>query len=883
MLNNTPKDIEENGIITGEMLNEHLTRLKEKSYSFQSKQQVDSVVMETFDFTMNQFLREIVDGSTVPIRHKFLAFLEYSFVTPQRKLKFKRSGYMGKEVSSYEISTKFDIFDKNFMIFIDGKLIDCINIVPREGGIDLVMNIVNGDNTTGVSEDTFKEWVKNKTKGTIIFFSNSDFNPLITNREILNKNKKFLSLSDSGILDELDSDAKYISFITSNHLGYRSDLVDTTNKETLTKFFKDLDAGTSTERSFINIFGFRNLSKVITVPEMVDVIQIPGYIMPIPVENILIFKKTPYGKEYAEEITLKRSYPNFYHIEGNTTGESLSLLVFFSPQNGMVDGYVNELETYYNIMGEGVDTFVQAPDIIRNYIPAEVNFSISDFKSSPYDDHFEYKLARMSELADKNPEYIRDFLKDQFENTNGLYINLSNVDLTGRIRENNHQEIDILHEQTTFEGERYLITLKDISEDGKYKVNYFIDGLLYSPDAVYNRGKYNYVYIPVDKIKDDSYIEIERFRVFENVKDVVFNPGIRVNYIDVKDDFTRDNIFLVDTSTGEFISDDLYEVYTVSSDGVTKVYEVGDYTFIDRGRVYVAAKDDSLDHVYVDIHVDAYSKTENVVASGDSDYHMFDVTLLTKPKLDNLRIFNEEGRLIQSPNFDLYNDNNFKHDTEVITMLKAMDGTKYTIDYTPNSYDVVLDLVKVPNGNLIYLKDIIDKPFDLQWFDAYLNGKRLNKNNIRILSPYLIQLVNVESTLNFMLYSRRKYDDAIVPSKESKSIIDILWETDPRFKQKVESSETNSKDIETDIISDIMFFYYLEMEELVTRYLRKDGMYHINPDLEQVTDEMMTEFPRLFRNRSNIIHFSGDVGLARDPKSTAIHINPDLGIDKPTH
>ena len=52
------------------------------------------------------------------------------------------------------------------------------------------------------------------------------------------------------------------------------------------------------------------------------------------------------------------------------------------------------------------------------------------------------------------------------------------------------------------------------------------------------------------------------------------------------------------------------------------------------------------------------------------------------------------------------------------------------------------------------MRGFINKPFDINYFDVYLNGRKLNRNNICPISPWEIKLFGVHSSYNLEIYER---------------------------------------------------------------------------------------------------------------------------------
>lgn len=79
------------------------------------------------------------------------------------------------------------------------------------------------------------------------------------------------------------------------------------------------------------------------------------------------------------------------------------------------------------------------------------------------------------------------------------------------------------------------------------------------------------------------------------------------------------------------------------------------------------------------------------------------------------------------------------------------------IDITPYRYTQIYYKRQITkNETLINLKGIINKPFDIRYYDVYMNGRKLSLNNVFAISPWEITLVNLKSDFNLEIYEKER-------------------------------------------------------------------------------------------------------------------------------
>ena len=96
-----------------------------------------------------------------------------------------------------------------------------------------------------------------------------------------------------------------------------------------------------------------------------------------------------------------------------------------------------------------------------------------------------------------------------------------------------------------------------------------------------------------------------------------------------------------------------------------------------------------------------------------------------------------------------------------ILFLDACQAGEYlVIEINPYRRNLVYYQEELTPGVLtINLKDYINKPFDIRYYDVYMNGRKLSINNVFSLTPWIITLVNLKSYYNLEIYEvERDYE-----------------------------------------------------------------------------------------------------------------------------
>lgn len=114
-----------------------------------------------------------------------------------------------------------------------------------------------------------------------------------------------------------------------------------------------------------------------------------------------------------------------------------------------------------------------------------------------------------------------------------------------------------------------------------------------------------------------------------------------------------------------------------------------------------------------------------------------------------IRMF-RNGRLISKKRYALVTN---LENPRIQVLDKITPGEKLFLDVLPYRNRLVRYISKL-DSNIIDLRGYIDKPFDIKFYDVYLNGRRLCEKNIYPLSGWSIMLCGIHSIYNLEIYEK---------------------------------------------------------------------------------------------------------------------------------
>ena len=113
------------------------------------------------------------------------------------------------------------------------------------------------------------------------------------------------------------------------------------------------------------------------------------------------------------------------------------------------------------------------------------------------------------------------------------------------------------------------------------------------------------------------------------------------------------------------------------------------------------------------------------------------------------RVF-RDGRLRSRNRYDF---KEFDGKLQIRTLESLEKRCSLSIDVTPYRNRLIYYKNEI-DSDLVNIKDYIDRPFDLKYFDVYLNGRKLSRINIFPISPYEFKLSGTHSVYNLEIYQK---------------------------------------------------------------------------------------------------------------------------------
>ena len=336
-----------------------LNSIKQNSYNNLYGIQLNSKSYKRFNLKMSDLkLMDINKKRTSIYPNKYIGFIPESFISDKNTLLFKRSQFFNKELTIFDVASNSHIFHKTYMVFVDGKLFDTINLFCKGDVTYVIFDIAETINVSGIPKDYFKELMDKNADISVIFILNCGYGIYNTNINVLKKYSNELSLDRFNIVNSLDSETNYITFVNSNSLLFNSVITDSTNSTELLRFYDNTFNDIDHKLIHINIFGFRNMLDQLDIVGTEKYFQMAITDMPIPIENIMIFRNIDGKKYFAHDIELRLFYPNIYEIINNINNDDLTMYIFYSDDSSIVaEKYYNDLELYYQYTTNILDMY----------------------------------------------------------------------------------------------------------------------------------------------------------------------------------------------------------------------------------------------------------------------------------------------------------------------------------------------------------------------------------------------------------------------------------------------------------------------------------------------------------------------------------------------
>ena len=865
-------------------LNQTLEKLALTNFWSLYQNQRSRLQIERFDLKFSDFVstfRLVGEQSKNYYPKRYVAYINYTFIHPGFRKKFRNSKFYNTPINQETIASNPDIFKWNYLIFIDGEFVYTTEAYPLESKMGIVIDVASPTNKHGISYDLLTNYLSINPNVTIFVIPNYNISTVTSNKYVLKQYDN--SVPFTKVIGSKDFNSTTMCFMNSKDDEIRKYLEDGVSidlENEVVTFDDTITPGSAKYRMcFVT---FNHLHSVLELTKDNPFFELKTE-MPCPKEHMIIMVKQNDGKYlFNKDITIKMYYPNIYEIIGLNDGET-GIVYVLQDENTVTDSekYLDELKKYreyIDILPRYKDNSIH--EIIKHYQPSSFVYSIDDYRGSVMvPNTMNYKVQKLHETIYKNPWALAVYLDLLNLPSDKFYLDMEKIDLSDRIRQDSsNEDIDSGVSIAYFKEDMYVFAMNRHFVDTRaYSFRIFIDGLFQiEPDYVVLPGpNYYYIYLPVSKITPTSMIEIERYKLFTfETQGSTISLDLPITEIDFSNwqmvGYSRE-IYVVDAITKKYLTDSQFRVEVL-------------YKFAERGNKWVTIP--PLRNIPIENKVRVYVTDENFVdkplrigIQRNAAMHVGDVYSegpvnnaggyeYTRAHFANTggydkggyRVFNNGKMLLPIQYY--VSSSKRQGDTDiVITSCAIYTGDRFTIDHVPTQFRAIYYQNEIDiedKKGYVDLDGKIPLPISLKWYDIYLNGIKLNKKNIEIITPTKFYIQGVDSRKHLLIVVRNRDPEVFkLPSHTNpmdkldwnNTVIDDLLETTNELKKLIDAGKSvidpnnETREIATEValnINAIIFFY----EELFYSF--------INANRKQITQDIKETFPMLLTENDNI-------------------------------
>lgn len=537
--------------------------------------------------------------------------------TPLRK-EYRKSSFYNKYLHIDTIINNPDLFTFIPIVLIDGKMIHSfIAKAALDGHTDISFpHILNK-----------KTFLSNSHTIEVFFIKNTIMKKFVVScKDIINNNGLISKIPSE--INLTKDDIVFVSFKESNRTNT---IVEGTNIfPVLISENGNLVIDIDNEYIYNIISQYDNIEIAMLVP--IDIYECEGmkqirtrndkdlkssivviepslngyYSMPIPPDNLFIFKMNKKTGEYTYENNrdIILHYPKIYEILSDDIDEQeyQYKVFYFYHETEKNLKYKDKFKYIYKYISEKLESSLEEAinillytkykdeklqkyflDQIFDYNDDVYLYDHGDFFKKQFPYNMDYKIEKMKEFIEKDPYTLEKYAKELCVPSSTYYLFVKDIDLDARIRTDTNSEANNMVDRINLDEECYVFAFNN--DDGRFlDLRFFIDGILY-PNPIYiQNGLTDYIYIPKRLIdKDKSYIEIERFYTYTMSREIyIESPD---DCVTIEFDFDRNiaptlhDLYITTTPdpiTGRVkkIDRSLFQIYALID---PEEYDIGDY------------------------------------------------------------------------------------------------------------------------------------------------------------------------------------------------------------------------------------------------------------------------------------------------------------------
>ena len=589
-----------------------------------------------------------------------------------------------------------------------------------------------------------------------------------------------------------------------------------------------------------------------------------------------------------------------------------------------------------------LNTFYQLFEKMLSYKDYKYNYNMNDFIIDYTGEKIplQYKIAKMTEFVKSDWKILPKYVTKQRRKETLFHFFTNTINLSGRFRrstrledkENPHilfatsaklttpenlnalKVVDVLNYDNKYEifiddirlllptinvGDyvelsdlvnRYVFAFKNPS-DKHLSLKVFIDGILCTDIITINSLGTDYLYLPVENVSENSYIMMELEWVTDDAQLETMTFGNNTEW---------KVIHLIDEYKVEYTMNDIclkYNGLTLDRNKYTLqlIRNNIQYSMTDeRHKItnkYGIVTDVAIQLTGVDTFpasVDVFVNKSTFVSGGvahKNGYPRFDISKLTlNPSIEYARMY-FNGRLTPSNAFRLIDS---AGKSCVQSRIFCTKGDQYFFEFSPYTKELICTFDEFDPNAVFDLSKYIDKPLNPEYYEVYVNGRRLGLPNVFPIGPnhnvfkglkskYLLSIYEKERDFEYFGYSkifkdRESYfytindllEEPFMTENEAREIIDIyinmVKHDNAIIVPNVCEEEKLTFEIENGILEEMKIFFF---EELLPLGLG-------DPDTLQFNKTYLSE---VFPSFTEV--FTMEVP---DDDSMVVFLNPDMTV-----
>lgn len=249
---------------------------------------------------------------------------------------------------------------------------------------------------------------------------------------------------------------------------------------------------------------------------------------------------------------------------------------------------------------------------------------------------------------------------------------------------------------------------------------------------------------------------------------------------------------------------------------------------------------------------------------------VIEFTMDMNKDIRHLRVY-RNGKILSPSLYEVKWGNKLQSINKLYVYQMKSPGDVYTIECLPYKSKEVVYMKQIPENGFIDLNGKIDKPLDLKWYDMFINGNKLNRDQIEILSPTKMIIHGVNSNMNLSIFELDR-DNEYFGFENSSTIIDKIWEENEEFRDNVHNTIPDIDVTEDDVINEEISRLTVQIQEFWECYFRFFGF--VNPDEYQIHEDVKNEYCDIFTD--NIALINPDIGGDNDEALATYLINPNI-------